>query len=276
MPNHTSRRTVAALAAAALALSACGRDGGATPRTSSASATDSTPLGRVARPGAPYRVVTVLNGGTVRGRVTGAGDPPRDTVARATRDSAVCGAEIADGAAAVVDGKVGEAVVWLAGVRAGKALPAERRYELRHERCRFVPRVQAVLAGGTVNVHSLDRAVHETRFLRMAGGSDSSSLLASAHTNDEAQVVPVDRLLREPGLYEARCAVHPWSRGWLFAFDHPYYATTAADGSFTIDDVPPGRYTLVVWHERAGIERRDVTVDAGGEVTEEVEVKWER
>jgi hypothetical protein len=273
VPNPTLRRSSAALAAA-LALSACGRDGGAAPRTASASATDSTPLGRVARPGAPYRVVTVLNGGSVRGRVTAGGDPPRDTVVRATRDSAVCGAEIADGAAAAVDGKVGEAVVWLAGVRAGKAPPGGRRYELRHERCRFVARVQAVLVGGTVNVHSLDRALHETRFLRRAGGSDSSNLVAHAHTNDDAQVVPVDQLLREPGLVEARCAVHPWSRGWLFAFDHPYVATTAADGSFTIDDVPPGRYTLVVWHERAGIERRDVTVGAGREVTEDVEVEW--
>jgi hypothetical protein len=186
----------------------------------------------------------------------------------------VCGAEVADGAGVVVDGKVADAVVWLAGVRAGKAPPAGRRYELRHERCRFAPRVQAVLAGGTVNVHSLDRAVHETRFLRTAGGS--AEVVAGAHTNDDAQVVPVDRLLRAPGLVEARCAVHPWSRGWLFAFDHPYFATTAADGSFTIDDVPPGRYTLVVWHERGEIERRDVTVAAGRDVTEDVELKWEK
>ena len=87
-----------------------------------------------------------------------------------------------------------------------------------------------------------------------------------------ALVVPVEQILKAPGLVEVRCDPHPWTRGWLFAFDHPYFATTDRDGSFAIDSVPPGRYTLVVWHERGPIVTREVTIAAGQVV--ESDVRW--
>jgi hypothetical protein len=44
-------------------------------------------------------------------------------------------------------------------------------------------------------------------------------------------------------------------------FDHPYFAVTSRDGSFSIDSIPPGTYTLYVWHERYGVKERDVRVE---------------
>jgi Polysaccharide lyase family 4, domain II len=38
-----------------------------------------------------------------------------------------------------------------------------------------------------------------------------------------------------------------WMRGYLFVDDHPYYARTDANGAFTLDAVPPGKYELVCW-----------------------------
>ena len=46
--------------------------------------------------------------------------------------------------------------------------------------------------------------------------------------------------------------------------DHPYYAVTKPDGSFSIDGVPPGKYTLVAWHERTGKSEQTVEVAANG------------
>jgi hypothetical protein len=48
------------------------------------------------------------------------------------------------------------------------------------------------------------------------------------------------------------CAIHPWMRGWLRVFDHPYYAITDADGRFEIRSAPAGRWRLKVWHEENG------------------------
>ena len=53
--------------------------------------------------------------------------------------------------------------------------------------------------------------------------------------------------------------------------DHPYYAVTEANGSFTLTDVPPGTYTLRVWHETLGNTTQPVNVKANAETTARVE-----
>jgi hypothetical protein len=276
--NRLARPSAAALLAAAicLPLAGCGRDVSASSTPGSAAergAPVASEIAALAAPGAPYRTVAVRNGGAVRGHVSVSGDVPADTVVRLTSDQTVCGTQLADETIAVANGRLEGAVVWLAGVRAGKPLPVERRYELLNERCRLYPRVQAAVVGGTVNVRSADPlVVHENRFVRQTRGRP---VLAHTHTNDEGQVVPVEQLLGAPGLVEARCDPHPWTHAWVFAFDHPYFATTGRDGSFSIDAVPPGRYTLVVWHERGPVVTKQVTIGAGQAVSADVEWKAE-
>jgi hypothetical protein len=46
--------------------------------------------------------------------------------------------------------------------------------------------------------------------------------------------------------------IHPWVRGFVWVFDHPYFAVTDDRGDFTIPDAPVGTWRLVVWHEKAG------------------------
>ena len=49
-----------------------------------------------------------------------------------------------------------------------------------------------------------------------------------------------------------KCDVHPWMTAYLLVTDNPYYAISGDDGSFTIANVPPGRYTVEIWHEKSG------------------------
>jgi hypothetical protein len=248
-----------------LALVACG---GTAPGS-----TDTTAGGRVSfahETTAPYTVAQIASPGRVTGSVRLTGDVPADTVVHPTSDTDVCGTEFID-TTLVRDGDgLGGVVVWLDGVSSGKPLPYIRRHDIANDGCRMTPRVQAVPMGGTLNVRSLDRVVHRNRFVR-EGEPDSASVLVTE--NDEGQVVPLERVLNVPGLLEVRCDQHPWTRGWIAIFAHPYFTVTKPDGSFAMDSVPPGRYRLMTWHERTGASSREVVVDGGGTAETKVELR---
>jgi hypothetical protein len=49
---------------------------------------------------------------------------------------------------------------------------------------------------------------------------------------------------------------------YVGVLDHPYFAVSKPDGSFSIGNLPPGKYTLAAWHERLGKQTLEVTVAA--------------
>ncbi len=54
--------------------------------------------------------------------------------------------------------------------------------------------------------------------------------------------------------------------GWLVVSDHPYYDVTSEGGGFELANVPPGKYTVEIWHERLGKQTKSVSVEPGGHV----------
>jgi hypothetical protein len=59
-----------------------------------------------------------------------------------------------------------------------------------------------------------------------------------------------------------KCDVHPWMSSWAGVVAHPFFAVSGADGSFEIQGLPAGTYTLEAWHETLGTQTQKVTVDA--------------
>ena len=215
-----------------------------------------------------YSVISMSDGGGgIRGEVRIEGDAPADTMVRPTVDLEVCGAAFLDSTVRRTGDRLANVVVWLVDARSGKALPLAGRFEIAHRRCRVMPRVQAVRAGGTLNVRSSDRTVHHARFVRASDGST----IRVVTEHDAGQVVPDESVLMAPGRIEVRCDAHPWTRAWILAFDHPYFDVTDRRGAFAMDSVPPGRYQLLAWHERFGMVTDSVTVAAGA--TTQVTVK---
>ncbi|MGH9498590.1 MAG: carboxypeptidase regulatory-like domain-containing protein [Terriglobales bacterium] len=60
-----------------------------------------------------------------------------------------------------------------------------------------------------------------------------------------------------------KCNIHPWMHGWFVVVKGPY-ATTDDKGSYTIENVPAGNYTVTAWQEELGTQTAKVTVAAGG------------
>jgi hypothetical protein len=258
VPQNVARALLPLLAA--LLLPACSSDeaGG----TTVAAAEDEAPPPPppvIAVPAQPYRATEVIEDGWVVGTVRLAGPAPEEAVVTPTMNQRLCGARFTERTVERNGELLAGVVVWLTDVRTGKELPLRRRFEVTNEKCQLEPRVQAVVAGGTLNVRSTDATVHRTRITRQGSGE---TLTVIRH-NDFGQVVPDDRVLSRPGLLELRSDVHPWTRAYIAVFDHPYFAVTKRDGAFTLDEVPPGSYTLAAWHERLGKIEQPVTVTAG-------------
>ena len=55
------------------------------------------------------------------------------------------------------------------------------------------------------------------------------------------------------------CNVHPEMEGYVYVLRRHTIAVSAKDGSYEIKDVPPGKYTLKIWHEK--LKGQEVTVD---------------
>ena len=161
-----------------------------------------------------------------------------------TIDPKVCGTHVPSAVEATPDG-LADVIVWIADAKTGKALPIDASRRAVERRCVLDPRVQATVSGSTVNVFNDDKALHKLVFLD-AGTGDTMQRMPFFNNG---QVVASEKLAKKAGIVEVRCAQHPWTRAYIATFDHPYFAVTEKDGKFTIDSLPPGKYTVNVWHE---------------------------
>jgi hypothetical protein len=199
--------------------------------------------------------------GRIQGTVTWSGSPPDDSLVTIP-DSLVgtCRARtLRLTPVRVTRGGVSEVVAVVAGLRKGKPLPPSRRFEIATSRCRFVPEVQGAIAGGMLNVLSLDRLVHRVRFIDPGSGAD----IDRVEQFDAGQVVPLESVLRDARPVTVRSDRLPWMAAWIHVFDHPYFAISNDRGAFGIDSVPPGTYELRLWHAATGWRDTLVTVAAG-------------
>jgi Carboxypeptidase regulatory-like domain len=76
------------------------------------------------------------------------------------------------------------------------------------------------------------------------------------------KVPPIEYVAKEEGVIKWKCDVHPWMRGYTGVSKSGLQAI-AKDGTFKIDNVPPGKYTIESWHEKYGTKTQEVTVEAG-------------
>jgi len=67
---------------------------------------------------------------------------------------------------------------------------------------------------------------------------------------------------REEIAIPVKCNVHPWMRGYIAVFKHPYFAVTGRDGGFDLSHLPPGTYTIKAWHEKLGSSTQTLTISA--------------
>ena len=122
----------------------------------------------------------------------------------------------------------------------------------------FVPHVLAVTVGTAVEFPNSDATYHNVFSLSRTRPFD-----LGRYPTGRSKSVRFDR----PGVVRVFCDIHSHMSAFILVFAHSHFTVTDGDDHFRIEDVPPGQYRVLVWHEAFEDEERAVTVPAeGGDV----------
>jgi hypothetical protein len=124
--------------------------------------------------------------------------------------------------------------------------------------CHYAPHIVGVQVNQKFSVTNSDPTAHNIN-VQPKGGNPSWNVSQAPNT------APIEKTFARPEtLIPVKCNQHPWMKAYVGVLKHPFFSVSGADGSFTIKDVPPGKYTVVAWHERFGEQTMEVTVPGGG------------
>jgi plastocyanin len=152
------------------------------------------------------------------------------------------------------DGKLANVFIYVKeGLPQGTfAVPTEP-VVLDQKGCRYIPHVLGIMAGQALKITNTDTADHNIHDMP----SNNPPFNESQMPTDK----PVTKTFRNPEMMiPVQCNQHPWMRAYINVMAHPYFAVSAADGSYEIRDLPPGEYTLAAVHEKFGEQTMKIKV----------------
>jgi plastocyanin len=128
----------------------------------------------------------------------------------------------------------------------------------------FVPYVLAITVGTTVDFPNSDATYHNVFSFSKAKRFD-----LGRYARGQSKAVRFDR----PGVVRVFCDMHSHMSAFILVFAHRFHAETDGEGRYRIPDVPPGTYSLVVWHEGEVRQSRPVQVPESGSVDADFTVR---
>lgn len=195
--------------------------------------------------------------GSVAGKVTYSnGDPDSaismdaDPVCQSLHESEVHTQKVV-----AADGNLANAFVYVKeGLSGSYPAPSDSKL-LDQLGCQYTPHVSGVQVGQTLVIRNSDQTLHNVH-----------AMPASNEEFNNGQPFQGMELERSFAQVEVmipfKCDVHPWMSSYVGVLDHPFFAVSGADGSFSIDGLPAGDYVLEAWQEELGTQSISVTVSA--------------
>jgi plastocyanin len=195
---------------------------------------------------------------SIKGVVNFTGKAPDMKVPKKRKDAEFCKTKEVKYNAVVADkGKLADVFVRLANdsFKGDYQVPSAHA-TITQTDCMYVPRVQGVLAGQTIDIKNGDGTLHNVHTYK--GGESWFNKPQIKGSDAIPQELP-----DEPKIIKFTCDVHPWMHGFVVASANPFFAVSGADGTFTIDKVPAGDFTLEAWHPHYGLKTAKVKVEDG-------------
>ena len=123
--------------------------------------------------------------------------------------------------------------------------------------CRYHPHVFGMRVGQPLQIINSDPTLHNIHATPKANSEFNNGQpiqgMKTSHTFTQKEATTI---------VPFKCDVHGWMNAYVGVLEHPYFAVSKPDGTFSIPNLPPGTYTLAAWHERLGEQTMSVTVAA--------------
>jgi plastocyanin len=139
--------------------------------------------------------------------------------------------------------------------------PAGKPADMDQRKMQFIPHVLPIVAGTTVKFLNSDPTPHNVF------SPDNEKYNLGTWPQGQTKDYVFNKCAKPPCVYTQLCRVHSEMEGYVVVLQNPYFAVSGKDGHYTIDGVPPGSYTLAVWHQKAKTQPKPVTVEAGKPAT---------
>lgn len=245
--NLFSRALTTLALVATLSIAACG--GG-----ESASDSDS------AAPDTPAADATPMGTASVTGTINFSGTAPDPVTVRLDRECSDLNSDTVTAQNVVVNdnGTLKNVFVHVsAGLPDGYNYPAPTtEVEFDQSGCMYMPHVFGVQAGQPIKIINSDPLLHNIHAMPETNRPFNFGMPRQGDERTREFRVPEVMVF-------IKCDVHPWMGAYAGVVDHPYHAVTGDDGSFSLDGLPAGTYTIEAWHEEYGTTTQTVTVADG-------------
>ncbi len=166
-------------------------------------------------------------------------------------DGSITGTVKATGLASNAD-----AVVWVEQAP-GTFKPPAQPVAMDQKQMQFIPHVLPVVAGTTVKFLNSDPTPHNVF------SPDFEKYNLGTWPKDQSKDYTFSKCTKFPCAYTQLCRVHPEMEAFVVVLPNPYFAVSNKEGHFEITGVPPGQYTVAVWHPKLKAQPKPVTVEAG-------------
>ena len=204
--------------------------------------------------------ISTLFSGTLTGVVKYQGKPPRAKAIKMDADP-ICSSAHRDKVYAESfilnkEGQLANVMVYLKNV-SYEGDVSEEPVVIDQKGCIYIPHVFGIMKDQKLKIKNSDPTMHNIHSMAKVNKQFNFAMPKVV----KEKTVSFNKV-EDP--FYIKCDVHPWMKSYTSVFDHPYFAVTDSNGNYSIKNIPPGKYEVEFWHEKAkgmgGLGKYEVTI----------------